>query len=268
MQLDISVRLAFDLPPETDFLLQIEAAPLPEQVIDRAWIGMSATTRFARVAAQDGIGERIWLRAGGRFTVDYAAAVTIRRAPDELGALDALPLHRLPGETVQYLFDSPYCPADRFHAVAETEFADTTGGARIMAIRDWIGQHIAYAPGASGSATTALDTYVERHGVCRDFAHVLIALARASGIPARYAAVYAPRVTPQDFHAVAEVFLADPAGTGGSWHLVDATGMAEPAEMAKIGIGRDAADVSFLTTFGECAMAEQSIFVTDTAMAE
>lgn len=262
MQLDISVRLAFDLPAETDFLLQIEAAPLPEQEVVRTWIGLSPTIHFARIAGQDGIGERIWLRADGRFGVDYVATVIVRRGAADLAALAALPPHRLPGETVQYLFDSPYCPADRFHAVAETEFADTAGGARIAAIRDWISHNIAYTPGASGSTTTALDTYVERHGVCRDFAHVLIALARASGIPARYAAVYAPRVAPQDFHAVAEVFLADPAGTGGAWHLVDATGMADPAEMAKIGIGRDAADVSFLTTFGGCTMAEQSIFVT------
>jgi transglutaminase-like putative cysteine protease len=81
---------------------------------------------------------------------------------------------------------------------------------------------------------------------------VLITLARASGIPARYASVYAPGVEPQDFHAVAEVFLADPGGQGGLWHLVDATGMAQPGNMVKIGVGRDAADVSFLSNFGPC----------------
>ncbi len=262
MQLDISVRLAFDLPAETDFLLQIEAALLPEQIVHQAWIGLSPTIHFARVDGQDGIGERIWLRASGRFEADYTATVSVQRELADLGSLAEMPPHLLPGETVAYLFDSPYCPAVRFHAVAQSEFHATTGGARIVAIRDWISQHIAYTPGASASATNALDTYVERHGVCRDFAHVLIALARASGIPARYAAVYAPRVTPQDFHAVAEVFLAEPCGVGGAWHLVDATGMADPAEMAKIGIGRDAADVSFLTSFGGCQIAEQTITVT------
>jgi transglutaminase-like putative cysteine protease len=93
-----------------------------------------------------------------------------------------------------------------------------------------------------------MDAYVTREGVCRDFAHVLVALARASTIPARFVSVYAPDVVPQDFHAVAEVFL------GGAWHLVDATGMAEAADMAKIGVGRDAADVSFLTSYGQASL--------------
>lgn len=76
-------------------------------------------------------------------------------------------------------------------------------------------------------------------------------LARASTIPARYVACYAPGVDPPDFHAVAEVFLADPEHEdGGTWQIVDATGMADPVKTVKIGVGRDAADVSFLTSFG------------------
>ncbi len=261
MELSLSVRLAFELAGDADVLLQIEAAPLPDQVVSNQWIGLSPTKSFARVAAQDSIGERIWLRADGRFDVDYIASVTVQRRAEELGALGAVPACALPAETVAYLFNSPYCPADRFNAIAQSDFGDTSGGARIAAIRDWIGAHVAYAPGSSDSTTNAMDTYVQRGGVCRDFAHVLIALARASGIPARYVAVYAPHVAPQDFHAVAQVYLADPGGTGGAWHLVDATGMAEPAEMAIIGVGRDAADVSFLTSFGQCQMLVQSVFV-------
>jgi len=262
MDLSLSVHLSLDLAGGADVLLQIEAASLPEQQVSGAWIGLSPTAGFARVAAQDGVGERIWLRAAGRFEVDYTAAVAIRREAAELGALAALPPYVLPGETAAYLFNSPYCPADRFRAIAQAEFGETAGGARIEAIRDWIAQHVAYAPGASGPATSAVDTYVERSGVCRDFTHVLIALARASGIPARYAAVYAPGLEPPDFHAVAEVFLGPRTGTGGSWHLVDATGMGQPGGMAVIGVGRDAADVSFLTALGPCQVAEQSVAVT------
>ena len=79
--------------------------------------------------------------------------------------------------------------------------------------------------------------------------------------PARFASVYAPDVTPQDFHAVAEVFLADPTCEGGAWHLVDATGMASAGEIAKIGIGRDAADVSFLTSYGLAEFKDKTISV-------
>jgi transglutaminase-like putative cysteine protease len=110
-------------------------------------------------------------------------------------------------------------------------------------------------PGSSSGDTTALETFVKRQGVCRDYAHVVTTLVRASGIPARVAAVYALGVEPQDFHAVAEVFL------GGEWHLVDATGMAREGNMAKIGIGRDAADVAFLTAYGPVRMTSQSVYV-------
>ena len=104
--------------------------------------------------------------------------------------------------------------------------------------------------------TGALDTLVSREGVCRDFAHVMIALLRASAIPARFVSVYAPGVQPQDFHAVAEIFL------DGTWYLADATGMARPEAMAKIGVGRDAADVPFLTAYGNAEMQTQQIEVT------
>ena len=87
--------------------------------------------------------------------------------------------------------------------------------------------------------------------------------ARAAGIPARFVSCYAPRVTPQDFHAVAEVFLSDPtAEGGGAWHLIDATGMANPDEIVKIGVGRDAADVSFMTSFGMTEFLDKTVSVT------
>jgi transglutaminase-like putative cysteine protease len=136
----------------------------------------------------------------------------------------------------------------------------------VCAIREWISANLSYVPGCSDSNTTALDSFVERRGICRDYAHVLVTLARASAIPARYCSVYAPGVEPPDFHAVAEVFLADPAiPGGGAWHLVDATGMADPADMVKIGVGRDAADVSFMTVFGEATFEDKEVTVRKTA---
>src|SRR5690606_24540117 len=83
---------------------------------------------------------------------------------------------------------------------------------------------------------------------------------------ARYVSCYAPDVEPPDFHAVAEVFLADPNNdSGGAWYPVDATGMAEPANTVKIGVGRDAADVSFLTVFGQAQLLAMKVSATNTA---
>jgi transglutaminase-like putative cysteine protease len=108
-------------------------------------------------------------------------------------------------------------------------------------------------PGSSNASTDALESFVSRQGVCRDFAHVLITLARASAIPARFVSVYAPSVLPQDFHAVAEVYLDD------TWHLVDATGMAKGEEIAMIAVGRDATDTAFLTSYGDALLNRQTV---------
>jgi transglutaminase-like putative cysteine protease len=254
-RIHIRAQLDYQFDYPTDILLHVEAAMIPEQYVERAHIQISDCSHFARVAAQDDVGERIWLRAEGRFTVDYNSTVTINRILTHCETLPMVPHHQLPGETVQYLMASRYCPADQFHSFVETEFGTLEGGQKILAIRDWIYEHFSYVPGVSTSETTASDTFIRRQGICRDYAHVMITLARAAGIPARIASVYALGVEPQDFHAVAEVFL------GGEWHLIDATGMAKEEAMAKIGIGRDAADVAFLTAYGVAVMNSQSVLV-------
>lgn len=255
MQLSISTQMTYDFASPTDVLLQIEAAAIPEQTIEHAHIHVGNCSHFVRVPAQDTIGDRIWLRVEGNMTVDYTATVSINRIVDDCLALDRVPPHQLPGETVQYLMGSRYCPSDQFTNFVGCEFGGLEGGRLVMAMRDWIDNRFTYVPGSSTSETTALESLVRRQGICRDYAHVLITMVRAAGIPARFASVYAPGVQPQDFHAVTEVFL------GGEWHMVDATGMAGEGVMAKIGVGRDAADVAFLTAFGYAHLISQNVSV-------
>ena len=262
MTIAIETRFDFALDQPTDVLLQFEAAAIPEQRVLACETQLSPAEHCARVAAQDDIGERIWIRAEGRFEARYSAEVEIARLTPDLAALDRLAPHELPGGAVKYLFDSRYCPADRIHAFVDAEFAGCEGGARIAAMREWIASNFAYEPGSSTATTTALDSFIERRGICRDYAHVMITLARASAIPARFVSCYAPGVDPPDFHAVAEVFLEDrTVAGGGAWHLVDATGMARAEDVVKIGVGRDAADVSFLTSFGPSHFGDKHIAV-------
>ena len=122
-------------------------------------------------------------------------------------------------------------------------------------LSDWVRNHLTYASGASSGETTALMTFADRRGVCRDYAHLLVALARAGGIPARCVSAYAPGVDPPDFHAVAELWLS------GAWHLVDATGMASCGDLARVAVGRDATDIAFMTVFGRTTMNEQRVSV-------
>ncbi|QKG72043.1 transglutaminase-like domain-containing protein [Erythrobacter mangrovi] len=251
MTLNLETEFTFDVEQATDVLLQFEAAVLESQAIESSQTLISPALALTRVTAEAGIGERIWLPASGMVSVRYSASVKITRSQPALADLDAIAPHDLPAEAVAYLLDSRYCPAEQFQAFVDDEFGTLSGGARIDAIRAWIASNFTYASGSSGPETGAVDSFVARRGVCRDYAHVLISLARASAIPARYVSCYAPGVDPPDFHAVVEVFLAEPSGAGvGAWHLVDATGMADPCETAIIGVGRDAADVSFLTSFG------------------
>jgi transglutaminase-like putative cysteine protease len=255
MQISVQAELQYRFAEPTDALLQVEAAIIPEQSVSNAHIDVTPTEHFARVRGHDDIGERIWIRTQGDLRVQYQATVAIERLAADCAALPMTPQHLLPSETVEYLFPSRYCPSDLFEMLVDDEFAGLQGGARVVAIRDWIEGHLAYLPGSSDASTTAMESYVQRQGVCRDFAHVMIALVRASAIPARFASVYALGVEPQDFHAVAEVFL------DGAWYLFDPTGMAKPGEMAKIGVGRDAADVSFLTSYGQAEFVGQTVTV-------
>lgn len=255
MKLSIQSRLDYNFAAPTDVLLQLEAAAIPEQLIEHAHIDITECQHFARVAAHNMIGERIWLRVFGQLIVDYRATVSINRILTDCHSLAKVPPHQFPGETVEYMMPSRYCPSDQFQTFVDSEFGGLEGGTLIMTMRDWIHDHLSYVPGASDADTTGLDTFVKRQGVCRDYAHLMVTLSRACGIPARIASVYALGVEPQDFHAVAEVFL------GGEWHLVDATGMAKEAAMAKIGVGRDAADVAFLTAYGQAVMNGQSVSV-------
>ena len=261
----ISIRSSFAFVTEAplDAMLQFEVANIPEQKVLSSRTDMTDAVDCTRISAQEDIGDRVWVRANGRFEVQHEARVDIRRQIADLSTLQQLEPHQMPAAPVQYLFDSAFCPADRFQSFVETQFAGTTGGERVAAIREWVANRFTYAPGSSDAQTTALDSFVERRGICRDFAHVVISLARASTIPARYVACYGPDVSPQDFHAVAEVFLHDPAiEHGGTWQLIDATGMASADEIVKIGVGRDAADVSFLTSFGMVDLCEKDVQVT------
>ncbi|WP_281824147.1 transglutaminase-like domain-containing protein [Jannaschia rubra] len=255
MDLRIETRLDYDFPLITDLLLQIEVARIAGQEVQEDALFTTPVEGFRRVAGDAALGTRAWMQVGGRLEVTYTAQIRVTRPAPDLTALSATPPRLTPAEATPYLMASRYCPSDVFEAFVGSEFAGLQGGPMVAAIRDWIFGAFAYVPGASTSTTTAADTFLQRQGVCRDYAHVAVAMARAAGIPARMASVYAPGVDPPDFHAVAEVLL------DGAWHLVDATGMADASEMAVIGVGRDAADVSFMTSFGAARLNAQSVAV-------
>ncbi|HZE50219.1 MAG TPA: transglutaminase family protein [Jatrophihabitantaceae bacterium] len=173
-------------------------------------------------------------------TVEVTYEATIRGTADTPAVTDA--------DGIVYVRPSRYAESDRLAPIAQAEFAGISGGADLLAaVSSWVGSQLRYVPGSSGPTDGAVDTLLQRQGVCRDYAHLVIALLRALDIPARLAAVYAPGLDPMDFHAVAE------AAVDGRWRAVDATLLAPRSSLVRIATGRDAADTSFLSTYGGAA---------------
>ena len=160
-----------------------------------------------------------------------------------------MPIAQLPPHVLSYVYPSRYCQSDRLHKFATREFGTLPlGYSRIQAIHDWVRQRTKFLSGSSNVTTSALDTIIEQAGVCRDFAHLMIALCRAVNVPARFVTGIDygadPILGPTDFHAYVEASLGD------RWYLFDPTGVSPPMGLVRIGTGRDAADVSFATMFG------------------
>lgn len=256
MRIEIDVLLDYHIPEPHDVLLQIEAAAMTDQRLVSSSLTVTSPERLGAVPGEEAIGQRTWAAGAGQFLCKYKAEVDIRRPLIAIETLTADDPPNLPAPVVPYLLPSRYCESDRFEAFVLREFEGFEGGAKVAAMRDWIGRHVDYVSGASNGDTTAAGTFVQRQGVCRDFAHLLAGFARAAMIPARLVSAYAPGVTPPDFHAVVEVWL------GGRWHLVDATGMAQADEIVRICVGRDATDIAFMTVFGTAEFREQRVTVT------
>ena len=174
----------------------------------------------------------------GQLTVNYRATMRGAAASPAVTAADR----------ITYLRPSRYAESDRLEPIAQAEFSGIRGAPDLLAaVSSWVGSQLSYVAGSSSPTEGAVDTLLKRRGVCRDYAHLVIALLRALDVPARFVAVYAPGLSPMDFHAVAE------AAIGGQWRAVDATLLAPRGTLVRIATGRDAADTAFLSTYGGAA---------------
>ncbi|WP_066292332.1 transglutaminase-like domain-containing protein [Arthrobacter sp. B6] len=167
-------------------------------------------------------------------TVEYSASVGGQAAPEEAPLADL----------IRYVRPSRYAESDRLLPTAYAEFGGLHGEELLYAVRNWVYGELRYISGSSRGTDGAVETLLHRRGVCRDFAHLAIALLRSKDIPARLTAVYAPGLSPMDFHAVPEAHI------NGAWHVIDPTGLAPRESMLRITAGRDSADTAFLSTVG------------------
>lgn len=251
------VRLKFDIELnyeiigiDSDFIFNIHAAQTQHQsvVSEQLYLSQSVTpviytdsnfgTRYMRLKA-----------APGPLTVRYDATVDISHYIESPENLTEVPISQLPSEVLPYIYPSRYCQSDRLGKMATWEFAHFQPGySRVQAILDWVRRRTAFLPGSSNSNTSATDTLIDQAGVCRDFAHLTIAVCRAMNIPARFVTGIDygadPKLGPTDFHAYVEVFLSN------RWYSFDPSGISPPMGLVRLGTGRDAADTAFATVFG------------------
>jgi transglutaminase-like putative cysteine protease len=172
-------------------------------------------------------------------------------------------LQDLPSQTLQFLLASRYCEVDLMSNIAMELFGGTEPGwPRVKAICTWVNLKVLFGYPFARSTRTALETYTERMGVCRDFQHLAITFCRAMNIPARYATGYLGDIgvpvgdTPMDFSAWFEVYL------DGAWRTVDARHNRPRIGRVLMAVGRDAADVALTTSFGNARLTQFTV-VTD-----
>lgn len=235
MQRIVTAELDLELGASVDLIFQIAAAQ-PAPVVREELTFSQGDRVYTPTEIIDQSGSRLHRLQGdaGRLEVRYEALIDGHVAQRSTSDLEA----------ITYLRPSRYCQSDEVFSQARRQFRGLQGFELIAAVSEFVATSTTYTPGLSQGTDSAVTTLMTGQGVCRDYAHVVIALLRAMDMPARYAACFAPGLRPMDFHAVAEAYL------DGSWYVLDATRLANRRSLVRIATGRDAADCAFLSYHG------------------
>jgi transglutaminase-like putative cysteine protease len=247
MKFRVSSLLEYEILCPTTLILSIHALRTPTQAVLEETFTTEPPVNAEELTSASGENRFVRLEVSENtpLTISYQATVDTRYKVIEQAQLEAVPVVQLDGTVLPFLFPSRYCQSDKLYRLANHKFGDIQNTySQVMAITDWIYENVEYLSGSTSSQTSAYDTVTERAGVCRDFAHLGIALCRALTIPARYFTGYAYQLKPPDFHACFEAYI------GGQWLVFDATRLAPLNGLVKIAAGRDAADAAVASIFG------------------
>ena len=253
-RMEIDCTLAYQVDGPAEFVFLVHAAVGVSQSLVEESLVVEPATSF-RTYSDPRSGNRfLRLQAeAGPLRVTYRAVVDRTYEPIDLSAPE-VPVHDIPDDVMRFLMPTRYCESDHLGAAAQKLFgALPSGYSRVLAISDWVCANIDYRIGSTNATTTARDVFVQRSGVCRDFAHLCVTFCRALNIPARLVCGYcAFPEPPPDFHAIFEAYL------GGHWVRFDPTGTAPVEHVVRIAAGRDAKDVAFATIYGPARMTAMS----------
>lgn len=248
MKFNVSAKLEYHINLASTLILNIHALRTPEQTVLQEVFIVDPQVKIEELTSVGGENRliRLDITEPCQLKITYNALVDNSYQIVNHKQLAETPVAQLSPEILPFLHPSRYCQSDKLYRLANHMFGDIdTPFAQVMALTNWINTNVLYLSGSTNSQTSAYDTVTEQAGVCRDFAHLGIALCRALTIPARYFTGYAYKLKPADFHACFEAYL------GGQWVLFDATGLAPLNGMVKIATGRDAADAAVANIFGD-----------------
>jgi transglutaminase-like putative cysteine protease len=244
-------ELVFEVPAPTAMILMLRIHPSREPDIRQEKVKIepeievdtftdSFGNRCERILAPAGT-LRLWADA-----IVWDSGEPDRVRPDAQQA----PVESLPHEVLPYLFNSRYCEVDKLNDIAWELFGDTPGGwSRVKAVCDWVNSKVQFGYVYARATKSALEVFIERTAVCRDFNHLALTLCRCLNIPARYVTGYLGDIgvpaspAPMDFSGWFEVFL------DGEWHTYDARHNTPRIGRILMATGRDATDVALTTSF-------------------
>jgi transglutaminase-like putative cysteine protease len=248
MKFRVSSELDYDVKVPSTLILNIHALKTGHQTMLEEKLTVSPDIKIEELAAVNGENRfiRLDIATPGSISIRYEAVVDNYYEVKDHSNVQEIPVSRFDPSVLTYLNPSRYCQSDKLYRLANNTFGKIrTSFEQVFAVTDWIHKNVEYLSGFTNSETSAYDTVTQQAGVCRDFAHLGIALCRALTIPARYFTGYAYQLYPPDFHACFEAYL------GGDWVLFDATRLIPLNGLVKIATGRDAADAAIASIFGD-----------------
>lgn len=246
MWLQASCSLEFNAPVETPFILMLRPRSGAQQWVAREQYVICPSVPVVEFTDQFGNLCQRLMSPAGQFSIRTSADIQAADSADALPGAPFVEVNHLPAETLPFLLPSRYCESDRFSQMASSIAAGWAPGYdQCTAIVSYIRDNVQYVPGAGQQIISAAEVNSRSQAVCRDMAHLGMALCRALSIPARMVVGYLETLQPMDLHAWFEAYV------GGRWYTFDPTQNDLSGGRVAIAYGRDATDVAVYTQFGD-----------------
>lgn len=256
MRLEAGCELVFEATALTPLILMLRPRSGAGQWVLREEYTLEPVTPVVEYTDSYGNLCQRLVAPQGHFRVYTTASVETADTIDVEPTAPYVPVQDLPETVLQFLLPSRYCEADRLGVLANHIVGDQAPGyEQVETIRRWIQTNVSYQYGTSDVSTSAVDIADKKMGVCRDFAHLGIALCRSFSIPARMVVGYLYQLDPMDLHAWFEAYI------GGRWFTFDATQAMPRGNRIAIAYGRDAADVALATQYGPLTLKTMQVWV-------